>query len=106
LYGVIAYSVAQRQQELGIRIALGAAKRDIFRLVIGGGLTLTAAGIAIGIAGSIALTRVMGKLLYQTSATDPATFAACALLFTATALAASYIPARRAARIDPTSALK
>ncbi len=106
LYGVIAYSVAQRQQELGIRIALGAAKRDIFRLVIGGGLTLTAAGIVIGIAGSIALTRVMGKLLYQTSATDPATFAACALLFTATALAASYIPARRAAQIDPTSALR
>ena len=106
LYGVIAYSVAQRQQELGIRIALGAARADIFRLVIGGGLTLTALGIGIGIAGSIALTRVMGTLLYQTSATDPVTFAASALLFTATAVAASYIPARRAARIDPTAALR
>jgi putative ABC transport system permease protein len=106
LYGVIAYSVAQRQQELGIRLALGAARSDIFRLVIGGGLTLTGAGIVIGVAGSIALTRVMGKLLYQTSATDPATFLACALLFTATALAASYIPARRAAGIDPTTALR
>jgi putative ABC transport system permease protein len=106
LYGVIAYSVAQRQQELGIRIALGAARRDIFRLVIGGGLTLTAAGIAIGVAGSIALTRLMGDLLYQTSATDPATFLTCGLLFTATALAASYIPARRAAEIDPTTALR
>jgi putative ABC transport system permease protein len=106
LYGVIAYSVAQRQQELGIRLALGAARSDIFRLVIGGGLMLTAAGIVIGVAGSIALTRVMGKLLYQTSATDPAIFLACALLFAATALAASYIPARRAAGIDPTAALR
>ena len=106
LYGVIAYSVAQRQQELGIRIALGAARGDIFRLVIGGGLTLTAVGIVIGVAGSLALTRVMGTLLYQTSATDPVTFGASALLFTATAVAASYIPARRAARIDPTAALR
>jgi putative ABC transport system permease protein len=106
LYGVIAYSVAQRQQELGIRLALGAARSDIFRLVIGGGLTLTAAGIVIGVAGSIALTRVMGKLLYQTSATDPETFLVCALLFAATASAASYIPARRAAAIDPTTALR
>jgi putative ABC transport system permease protein len=106
LYGVIAYSVAQRQQELGIRIALGAARRDIFQLVIGGGLMLTAAGIVIGVAGSIALTRVMGKLLYETSATDPATFLVCAVLFTATAMAASYVPARRASKIDPTAALR
>jgi putative ABC transport system permease protein len=106
LYGVIAYSVAQRQQELGIRLALGAARIDIFRLVIGSGLTLTAVGILIGVAGSIALTRVMGQLLYQTSATDPVTFLGCTLLFTATALAASYIPARRAARLDPTAALR
>ncbi len=106
LYGVIAYSVAQRRQELGIRIALGAARSDIFRLVIGSGLSLTAVGIGIGAAGSIALTRVMKAMLYETSVSDPMTFAASALLFTATALAASYIPARRAARIDPSIALR
>jgi len=106
LYGVIAYSVAQRQQELGIRIALGADRLDIFRLVIGGGLKLTAAGIVIGVAGAVALTRLMGSLLYQTSATDPAIFLASALLFTGTAFAASYVPARRAAGIDPTVALR
>ena len=106
LYGVIAYSVAQRQQELGIRIALGAARHQIFRLVITGGLTLAATGIVIGIAGAFALTRVMGSLLYQTSATDPTIFLVCTVLFLATALAASYIPARRAAAIDPASALR
>jgi putative ABC transport system permease protein len=106
LYGVIAYSVAQRRQELGIRIALGASQRDIFRQVIGGGLALTGAGIVIGVAGSIALTRAMANLLFETSATDPATFVMSAVLFTATAVAASYIPARRAARIDPTVALR
>jgi putative ABC transport system permease protein len=106
LYGVIAYSVAQRRQELGIRIALGAAKSEIFRQVIGGGLILTAVGIMIGVAGSIALTRAMSHLLYETSATDPAIFAVSIALFTATALAASYFPARRAAKIDPTVALR
>ncbi len=106
IYGVIAYSVAQRTAELGIRIALGAARADIFRLVIGGGLSLTVTGIAIGLAGSVALTRVMASLLYQTSATDPLTFAGSAALFAAVAVAASYFPARRAMRIDPTIALR
>jgi len=106
IYGVIAYSVAQRTSELGIRIALGAARGDIFRLVIGGGLSLTLTGIAIGLAGSFALTRVMASLLYQTSATDPATFAGSALLFAAVAVIASYLPARRATRIDPANALR
>ncbi|HYL78697.1 MAG TPA: ABC transporter permease [Bryobacteraceae bacterium] len=106
IYGVIAYSVAQRTQELGIRMALGAAKGDILKLVLGHGLGLSLAGIAIGVGGSLALTRLMSTLLYQTSATDPLAFTISAGLFAAVALAASYVPARRATRIDPTGALR
>jgi putative ABC transport system permease protein len=106
IYGVIAYAVAQRTQELGIRIALGAEKLDILRLVIGGGLALSLAGIGIGLAGSIALTRLMSAMLYETSVTDPLIFAASAVLFLAVALVASYLPARRATRIDPAEALR
>jgi putative ABC transport system permease protein len=106
IYGVIAYSVAQRTNELGIRMALGAARADILRLVIGSGLLLTGTGIVIGLAGSMAATRLLESLLYQTSATDPPTFIATAILFTLVAAAASYIPARRATRIDPTDALR
>jgi putative ABC transport system permease protein len=106
IYGVIAYSVAQRTQELGIRMALGAAKGDILRLVIGHGLGLTLAGITIGTAASLALTRLMSTLLYDTNTTDPAAFLASAGLFAAAALVASYVPARRATRIDPTDALR
>jgi putative ABC transport system permease protein len=105
IYGVIAYSVAQRTQEFAIRIALGAERADILRLVIGHGLALTLAGIAIGLAGSIALTRMISAMLYQTSATDLATFATSAAIFLAVAFIASYLPARRATRIDPTDAL-
>jgi putative ABC transport system permease protein len=105
IYGVIAYSVAQRAHELGIRMALGAAQEDILKLVVGHGLTLTFTGIAIGLAGSLALTRVMASLLYRTSATDPYTYTICALIFIAVALVASYIPARRAMRVDPAAAL-
>ena len=106
IYGVIAYSVAQRTQEVGIRRALGAQQSDILWLVMGQGLVLTLAGTAIGLGGAFALTRVMQALLFQVKATDPATFAGVALLFLVVALAASYIPARRAARIDPVSALR
>ena len=106
IYGVIAYSVAQRTQELGIRMALGADPGDVLKLVVGHGLGLTLTGIAIGLAGAFALTRLMSSLLYQTSATDPIAFAVSALLFTAVALLASYLPARRATRIDPTDALR
>jgi putative ABC transport system permease protein len=106
IYGVIAYSVAQRTQEFAIRIALGAERADILRLVIGHGLALTLAGIAIGLGGSIALTRLISAMLYQTSATDPAIFAASAAIFLAVAFIASYLPARRATRIDPTEAMR
>ncbi len=106
IYGVIAYSVAQRTAELGVRIALGAAKGDILRLVVGNGVMLTLIGIVIGLAGSIALTRLITQMLYDTSATDPLAFGASALLFLAIAVLASYVPARRATRIDPADALR
>jgi putative ABC transport system permease protein len=106
IYGVIAYSVTQRTQELGIRRALGAQQTDILWLVIAQGLGLALAGIAIGIAGSLALTRLMKDLLFQVSPTDPATFCSIAILFVTVALAASLIPAWRATRVDPMSALR
>jgi putative ABC transport system permease protein len=106
IYGVIAYSVAQRTQELGIRIALGAGSSDIFRLVIGNGLKLAASGILVGLVASFVLTRLMASLLFQTSATDPITFVASAALFAVAAMLASYLPARRAMRINPTDALR
>lgn len=106
VYGVIAYSVEQRIQELGIRRALGAQNGDILRLVIGQGLGLTLAGVALGIGGALALTRVMKSLLFNTSATDSSTFMAIALLFVVVGLLASYLPARRATRIEPMVALR
>jgi putative ABC transport system permease protein len=106
IYGVIAYSVAQRTQEVGIRRALGAQQSDILRLVIGQGFVSALAGIAIGLGGALALTRLMKTLLFRVSTTDPETFVAVALLFLLAALAASYIPARRASQIDPMAALR
>lgn len=106
IYGVIAYSVAQRTQEVGIRRALGAQQGDILRLVVRQGLVLALGGITVGLVGALALTRLMKALLFQVSATDPATFAVVAVLFLLAALAASYIPAHRAARIDPMAALR
>jgi predicted permease len=106
IYGVISYSVAQRSQEMGIRRALGAQQSDILRLVMGQGLGLTLAGIATGIAAALMLTHIMTKLLFHVSATDPFTFVSVAVLFLLVALAASYIPARRATRIDPMAALR
>ena len=106
VYGIIAYSVEQRTQEVGIRRALGARQGDILWLVLGEGLRLALAGIAVGVAGAFILTRLMRNLLFHVGAADPTTFAAVAILFLAVALAASYIPARRAARIDPMTALR
>ncbi|HMC61157.1 MAG TPA: FtsX-like permease family protein, partial [Candidatus Solibacter sp.] len=106
IYGAIACSVAERTQEMGIRIALGAERADILRLVLRQGLLLALSGIAIGLAASLALTRLLGSLLYRVSVTDPVTFAAGAVLFAAVAMLASYLPARRATRVDPMVALR
>jgi ABC-type antimicrobial peptide transport system permease subunit len=106
LYGVMAYSVAQRTAEIGIRQAIGAQRGDILRMVMAQALRLSLAGIGVGVMASAILTRLIAKMLYQTSATDPATYLAISILFLAIALAASYLPAWRATRIDPMAALR
>jgi putative ABC transport system permease protein len=106
IYGVISYSVAQRTHEIGIRMALGAPRRDVFRLVVGQGLKLAGIGIAIGIVGAFGLARLMSSLLYGISATDFETFAGVAILLALVAMLACYVPARRAMRVDPTVALR
>jgi putative ABC transport system permease protein len=106
LYGVMAYAVSQRTQAIGIRLALGATPRDILRLVIGEGLVVTLVGIGIGVAGAIALTRYLQTLLFGVTPRDPVTFIAIAALLLITALAACYVPARRAMRLDPAVALR
>ncbi len=105
-YGMMSYSVAQRTQEIGIRMALGAQKRDVLRLVLGQGLVLLSAGTAIGLAGAFALTRFIASLLYEVTPTDLVTYVAVVGLLGAVALLASYIPARRAAKVDPLVALR
>ena len=106
IYGVLAYSVAQRQHELGIRMALGAQSADILRLVVRQGLILAGSGIAVGIVAALLLTKVMSSLLYKVSARDLATFALTPMLFLAIALVTSYVPARRATKVDPMEAMR
>jgi len=106
IYGVMSYSVSRRFHEIGIRMALGAERADVVRLVVGEGMRVAAVGAAAGLAGALLLTRLMASLLYGVRATDPATFIGVALLLTAVALGASWIPARRATRVDPLTALR
>jgi len=106
IYGVMAYQVSQRTREIGVRMALGATARDVVGMILGQGLRTTVVGIGLGIAGAIALTRVIRTLLYGVTPTDPVTFAAVTLLLAGVAALACYVPARRAARVDPMVSLR
>jgi len=106
IYGIVAYSVTERTHEIGVRVALGAQRRDVMAMVVGQGMAMTVAGTAIGVAASAALARLMSSLLFGVSAADPVTFVAIPLLLIAVALAACYVPARRATRVDPLQTLR
>jgi ABC-type antimicrobial peptide transport system permease subunit len=106
IYGVISYLTGQRTHEIGVRVALGASSRDVLHLVLGEGLKMTLFGVGIGLAAALGLTRLITKLIYGVNAADPITFAGVALLLTAVALLACFIPARRAMRVDPMMALR
>jgi len=106
IYGVISYVVSERTHEIGIRVALGAERRNILHMVLGQGLTLAIAGAAVGLAGALIVSHLMAGLLYGVRPTDPPTFAGVAVLLIVVALLACYVPARRAIRVDPIVALR
>ena len=105
-YGVIAYTVAQRKREIGVRVALGARTADVMRLVLGQSVALVGAALVAGIAGALAVTQLLQRFLYEVRPTDVSSFASAAGLLGLAALAASYLPARRAARLDPVAAMR
>jgi len=105
-YGVVAYAFQQRTHEIGIRVALGAERRDVIGLVLGHGMKLTVIGMSIGLVASFGATRLLASFLYGVSPTDPVSFAATATVLFLIAVIASYLPARRIARLDPTAALR
>jgi putative ABC transport system permease protein len=106
IYGVISYLVGQRTQEIGVRVALGAQRGDVLRLIMGHGARMALIGVAIGVGAALGLTRLMASQLFGVSAHDPLTFAEVALLLIMVAVAACYVPARRAMRVDPMVALR
>jgi putative ABC transport system permease protein len=106
VYGVISYGVAQRTHEIGVRVALGAERRDVLRMVVGQGVKLAAIGVAVGVVGAIAITRVLTSFLVGVTATDPLSFIAVSLFLTTVAVIASLVPARRASGVDPMNALR
>jgi putative ABC transport system permease protein len=106
IYGVVTYSCSQRVHEFGIRVALGAERRDLLQMVVRQGAKIALIGVCVGVGGALALTRFLSSLLYGVKPTDPLTLVGVSLILTAAALLASYIPARRATKVDPMVALR